>query len=268
MDIPQETTLLAKVFWSAAIVVGLSAIAERVSTRMAGILAGAPQNAVLIYFFVGRDMGTAYVVESVPYAIAAFTATLAFVIGYYWSSLWFTRHTAMASSVIGVAAFVVFAWVLDGVLFTLASAFLLTLCSSAAALWHFRKIRNVPVDNPVRFTARIVLLRGGLAATAVVVLIYLAESLGSRWAGLLTGFPAILLPTLVIIHLTYGTASTHTMIRSFPIGLGSIVLYILSVPLTFPHFGVLGGTAASLALSFVYLTMVMIWRKGRVVEAK
>ena len=52
MDIPHETTLLAKVLWSAAIVLGLSAVAERVSMRIAGILAGAPQGVVLVYFFV------------------------------------------------------------------------------------------------------------------------------------------------------------------------------------------------------------------------
>jgi hypothetical protein len=57
MDIVHATNLLAKVFSSAAIVLGLSAIAERVSLRIAGILAGALQAVVLVYFFVGRDMG-------------------------------------------------------------------------------------------------------------------------------------------------------------------------------------------------------------------
>jgi hypothetical protein len=57
MDIVHATNLLAKAFSSAAIVLGLSAIAARVSLRIAGILAGAPQAVVLVYFFVGRDMG-------------------------------------------------------------------------------------------------------------------------------------------------------------------------------------------------------------------
>ena len=36
MNIPDETALLAKALWSTAIVLGLSAIAERVSVRIAG----------------------------------------------------------------------------------------------------------------------------------------------------------------------------------------------------------------------------------------
>jgi hypothetical protein len=70
-----------------------------------------------------------------------------------------------------------------------------------------------------------------------------------------------LLPALLIIHTTYGLANTHAIIRNFPVGMGSIVLYILSVHLTFPLWGVFGGTAASLGVSFLYLLTVMILGK-------
>ena len=78
-----ELSLLAKALWSAALVIALTWLAERVSTRVAGIVAGAPQNAVLVYFFVGRDMGIPFAVESVPHGVASFTATIAFVLAYY-----------------------------------------------------------------------------------------------------------------------------------------------------------------------------------------
>jgi hypothetical protein len=99
-------------------------------------------------------------------------------------------------------------------------------------------------------------LRASVAAILIVGVISLAEILGPRWTGLLTGFPTIVLPTLLIIHFSYGAAAAHAMIRNFPIGLGSIVLYILSVPITFPLFGIYGGTAAALVVSILYLATV------------
>jgi uncharacterized membrane protein (GlpM family) len=256
MDIPHETTLLAKVLWSAAIVLGLSAVAERVSMRIAGILAGAPQNVVLVYFFVGRDMGIDHVTQSTPHGIASFSATIAFVLAYYLGSSCFTRYSAVAGSLIGVAAFTAVAGILSAIPFTLATATTLTLCSIGTAVWLVKPLKSMPLEKPVRYTPSLLFLRGSLAAILIVGVITLAEILGVRWTGLLTGFPTILLPTLLIIHLTYGTAHTHAIIRNFPVGAGSIILYILSIPITFPLWGIYGGTAASLGASFLYLAAV------------
>jgi hypothetical protein len=263
MDSAYETSLVAKGLWSAGIVLCLTAVAERVSTRVAGTLSGAPLSAVLLYFFVGRDMGTPFVVESVPHGIAAFSATLAFVLAYYKASSWLTRFVPFGSALFAVAVFLVVAGGLAAIPFTLITATLTTSCVIVFAVWHFRKIEFIPVSKPVRYTLPLLLVRGGLSAALIVGVIALAEALGPRWTGLLAGFPSTLLPTLVIIHMTYGTANTHAMIRNFPVGMGSIVLYILSIAFTFPLWGVSGGTAASLAVSLLYLTVIMLWIKAR-----
>jgi uncharacterized membrane protein (GlpM family) len=256
MHVANETTLVAKVLWSAAIVLGLSAVAECVSMRIAGILAGAPQNVVLVYFFVGRDMGIDHVTQSTPHAIASFSATIAFALAYYLGSAAFDRYSAVAGALLGVAAFATVASVLSIIPFTLLTGTILTLCSIAMALWVGKGIKLAPLQRPVRYTPRLLLLRASVAASLIVGVIFLAEILGPRWTGLLTGFPTIVLPTLLIIHFSYGAAAAHAMIRNFPIGLGSIVLYILSVPITFPLFGIYGGTAAALVVSILYLATV------------
>jgi len=258
MDIPHETTLLAKAFWSAAVVLGLSAVAERVSLRIAGILAGTPQNLALVYFFVGRDMGIDHVAQSAPHAIASFSATIAFALAYYLGSSRFPRYSAVAGSLIGLVALITVAVMLSTIPFTLASATALTLGTIGIAVWLGREIEVKRVDRPVRYTPMLLILRGTVAAILVVSIITLAEILGPRWTGLLTGFPTIVLPTLLIIHLTYGAAQTHAIIRHFPVGLGAIIPYIMSVTITFPLWGVYGGTAASLAISFLYLAAVAL----------
>ncbi len=252
------TSLLAKALWSAAIVLALSWIAERASTRVAGILSGAPIGTLLVYFFVGLEMGPAYVVASVPYGIAGFTGTIIFVLAYYVVSRHIERLQAVASTVVAVVLFAAVAMVLVRLPFTMAGALVLTIGSCVGAYWLLRKVENVHVDDPIRLTLGVLVLRGGSAALFVVAVIALAEALGSKWTGLLIGFPMTLLPTLFIVHVTYGEEYTHTMIRNFPLGLGSIVVYLLSVTVTFPMWGVYGGTAASLALSVVYLTLIAL----------
>ncbi len=262
MDIPGEFWLPAKALWSAGIVLGLSAIAERVSTRTAGILAGAPVTAVLVYFFVGLDMGAHYVVASVPHGIAAFTATLAFVVGYHRASLWFGRDAAPICALVGIAAFAVVAFALARIPFGIASATTMTVAAAGLALWFFRTIEFVRVEKPVRYTPRLMLLRAAGAAFLVIGAIMVAETLGPRWTGLMAGFPATLLPTLLILHLTYGQPQALSVIRTFPLGMGSIILFILAVAFTFPQIGVPAGTAASLILSLAYLTVVTFWRRA------
>lgn len=263
MDSPIETSLLAKVLWSAGIVLCLTIIAERVSTRVAGILSGAPLSAVIVYFFVGRDIGTAYVVDSVPHGIAAFTATLAFVLAYYKSSGWFSRYAPLGSAVVAVTVFLIVAFALVAIPFTLTSATLTTVCVIGFSIWLFRKIEFTRVETPVRFTAKLILLRGGFAAALIVCVIALSEILGPRWTGLLVGFPSTLLPTLIILHSTYGAANTHSMMRNFPVGMGSILLYIIAVGFAFPAWGIYIGTLASLAVSILYLSVIMIWIRAK-----
>lgn len=257
-----DASLLAKAAWSAAIVLGLSALAERVSPRIAGILAGAPHGTLLVYFFVGHDLGPEYVVRSTPYGVAAFSGTIAFVIAYQQISAR-VRRGAIAASAIGASVvFFLVAWMLAQAPFTLPTATVLTVSVSAGAVWLMRRIANVRVAHPVRFTLRLLALRAGLAAVFVVAAISLATALGPRWAGLMVGYPMTMLPTLLIVHHTYGAPSTHTLIRNIPLGVGSIVVYILAVSVTFPALGVTLGTMAALAIAMLYLSLIMALGPG------
>ena len=266
MDFLTEASILVKIAVSVAAVLGLSFIAERASTRVAGVLTGSPVGVVVVYFFVGYDMGADYAVASVPYGIVSFTATLVFVLSYYLASSKLTRGGPLFSALIAAGAFLAVAAPLAEVTFSAWLAVLLTTAAAGTVMWLFRRINLVAVARPVRITAGLLLFRGGFSALLIVSVITLAEALGPRWAGLLAGFPVTLLPTLLIIHSTYGADSTHALIRNFPLGVVSIVLYILSVAIFFPSLGVFGGTLACLAVSTSYLTAVILW--GTVLTGK
>jgi len=257
-----EISLLVKAAVSVAAVLALTFIAERASTRVAGVLSGAPFGVVLIYFFVGNDMGTDFAVESVPHGVASFTGTLSFVLVYFMASSKLAWSGPLVTTVIATGVFVIIAALLAEIAFSILGAIVLTTGAVLAVMQLFRRINITEVPRPVRITAPVLVLRGGLAAFLIVGVTTLAQVLGPRWAGLLAGFPVTLVPTLLIIHLTYGAASTHALLRNFPLGVVSIILYILSVAVAFPALGVTGGSLACLAVSSTYLTVVTLWGKA------
>jgi len=266
LDLYPEPALLAKALWSVVIVLVLTFVAERVSTRVAGLLSGAPMTVILVHYFVGSEKGTDFIVESIPHGIAAFTATLAFLLGYHAVSTSNLRFAAVIGALAGCTAFATVAAVLAELAFTIPSALALTLGTVALCTWRFRHISFTRVENPVRYTTRLLFLRGAFTGLLLVGVIGFAQVLGPRWTGLLGGFPATLLPTLLILHLTYGASNTHSVVRNFPIGLGSILLYMVSVPITLPRWGLLAGVLVSLAVSLIYLSAVMLW--GERTQAK
>jgi sorbitol-specific phosphotransferase system component IIBC len=83
-------------------------------------------NVVLVYFFVGRDMGIDYIMQSAPHGIASFSATMVFVLAYCAGSSWFARYSPLAGSLLGIAAFTAVAGMLSVIAFTLATATTLT----------------------------------------------------------------------------------------------------------------------------------------------
>lgn len=265
-----DPELLVKVLASGGAVLTLSILAERLGPRVAGVLSGAPIGAVLVYFFVGHEAGTGLVVASIPHAVAGLSATLAFLYAYYLASAKAQRLAVVAAVVAGVAAFLGVALVLSKVPFTLGGALALTATAALVAGLSLRaRIANLRIRLRIRMTPRVIVFRVGLSTAFVVTIIGLAKTLGPSWAGLLVGFPMTLLPLLLILHLTYSGAHVHALIRNFPIGMVGLILYLLSIPHTFPAFGVTLGTLVSLGVSGLYLVALpLIWRSLAAIQAR
>ena len=70
-----------------------------------------------------------------------------------------------------------------------------------------------------------------------------------------------LLPTMLIIHLTYSAAHVHAMLGAFPVGLGCVIVYIFAVSETFPRYGVTWGSLSALAAALAYLiALALVFR--------
>ncbi|HFU74094.1 MAG TPA: hypothetical protein ENK65_00915, partial [Helicobacteraceae bacterium] len=94
-----------KMMIAAIIVIGLAELAERSSTRMAGILAGLPVGSALVLFFYGLEYGTDFVATVTPYNLLGLSASLAFVSFYYLGSKLSVRYSILTASGLGLGAY-------------------------------------------------------------------------------------------------------------------------------------------------------------------
>ena len=96
-------------------------------------------------------------------------------------------------------------------------------------VYLFREIKNVKIKDKIRLNHKVLLIRALFAASIILIIIGVAKLVGSTWAGLFSAFPTTLFPLILIIHFTYDTKHVHTIIKNFPIGLGSAITYALTV---------------------------------------
>jgi hypothetical protein len=154
--------------------------------------------------------------------------------------------------------------------FTLLTATVSLFIAMIAAIFLFRAIENVSILQRVKITHKIVAVRAATAAFIVVAISGAAAIIGPRWSGLFAGFPVTLYPMILILHWSYGVAPVHTVIRNFPRGMGALLIYIVSVSLTYPRFGIGAGTLLAFGAATIYLVFyssVVWWRSRRIVQS-
>jgi hypothetical protein len=250
-----EAVLLLKFAVSIIIVLTLSAVAEHVSPRAAGLLAGYPAGAAITLFFFGADINPEFAADSAIYTMMGLIATQVFVFCYFKSTLYFKKFTIAASSGFAIIGYLIAICLLHPIQLNKFLAALLPIASIFVFIYLFRQIKNVAIQERVKLTPVILLLRAFLAGFILLIIIATAKLVGHRWAGLFSAFPSTLYPLLLIVHLTYDRAHVHTIIKNFPQGMGSLISYLLCVSIVYPLSGIYIGTAISLAAASVYLLL-------------
>jgi uncharacterized membrane protein (GlpM family) len=250
--------LLAKIIISVCLVLGLSWIAEKVNPRTAGILSGMPLGAVLVLFFVGIDLGPEFAAKSALYAIPSITSTLAFSIGYYFTSQLKIQFSQFLCSIVGIIFYLVIALILNTINFNLQLGVTLSLITLIVVGYAFRSTDTNKIHKKIKMTFPRLLFRSITAAGFVVTITTFADFVGAQWSGLLIGFPMTFLPFLLIIHITYSGDQIRTIIRNFPLGLIGLLCFLIVVNQSIPLIGVNLSILVALGASIIYLSFLGI----------
>ncbi len=254
--------LVAKIGVTVLVVLGLSLVAEHVSTRLAGMLSGYPLGAAIVLFFYGIEQGPVFAAQSAVYTLAGLVATEVFVFVYYRVSRTIVRFSLALSSAGAIAGYLAAAWLLQHLPLTRVEAAALSIVSVPLFDWSFRAIENSRILGAPRLKPRDLAFRALLAAVIVVAITASARVVGTTWAGLFSAFPTTLFPLIVIVHLSYERRHVHTIIKNFPLGIGSLIIYALVVTASYPRWGVIPGTAAAFAAATLYLAVWgLVWKR-------
>lgn len=261
------TLLLIKIAVSIATVIGLSLIAEHVNPRIAGLLSGYPLGTAIALFFIGYEISPEFAAEGAVYTLAGFASTLMLTTGYLLGLSKLTSVKAQqeqttgswpaiaAASIAGVALFLLSGLVINQLSLNLITAACLPALAILGCLWFYRHIPETQVTQRVAMSVSVLLFRAVTAALIVVLITGAAHLVPSSTAGILAAFPISMFPFLVLMHRTYGPGKALTVIKHYPTGLGSLMVYATGVAWFYPSLGLLWGTLLSLALATVYLAI-------------
>lgn len=264
-----------KIIVTSVMVLGLAWLSERAGPKTAGVLAGFPLGIAVTLFFIGVEQGSAFAAVASTSTIGGLSAALVFCFAYWqiskflggslvhWFSYWKVRGSpvlwsAFLTSLISFVAFLISASVLAVLPQERWLLAAVTIVVTGLAILVFRRIDDVEADvaEAVAVTPLTLLTRAAIASAIVLVITGLADALGEAWSGLLSGFPITLYPVLLIVHVTYSERQVHGIIKNFPFGIGSLLIFALAGSYVFESMGIYWGTAIAILLAGLYLSVV------------
>ncbi len=266
--------IIIKVLVSVATVIALSLIAEHVSPRIAGLLSGYPLGTAIALFFIGYEISPEFAAEGAVYTLAGFASTLILTTGYWLGSRQASTtenieplsKTAsinsplpswlniIKASLVGIGLFLLSGFTIQSIDLNLVTAAILPALAILCCIWAYRHIPETQVGKKVKMSFSVLIFRAIVAATIVLIITGAAHIVPASMAGVLAAFPISMFPFLVLMHRTYGSGKAHTIIKHYPTGLGSLMVYATSIAWCYPTLGLLWGTL----LSFVFATIYLI----------
>jgi uncharacterized membrane protein (GlpM family) len=258
-----EYLFVIKLAVAISVVLGLSIVTERISPKLAGILAGIPTGSAITLFFIGLENGTDFASQAALYNMIGIIAMQALLFAYYKASITFKGNSLVLSSILSVTGYLIVIYLLQFLPKDIPLAVLLPLASIFLFTYLFRKIENTKITERIKLSPAVVLARAIAAAAIILAVTEVAGLVGPKWAGLLTAFPTTTFPLLLIVHYTYDVKHVHTIIKNFPVGLASLIAYSLTISLAFPLFGVFYGTLAAFLSALIICVFIYFIQPGK-----
>lgn len=252
--------ILAKILVTFLTVILLAKVAERLSPRHAGLLAGFPLGTAIALYFFGWQQGEQFAAQSAVYTLPGLAAAICLAWGYQQVIQRKPTLRFLPFAIIcGLGCFLLTAGMLQLLPQHRGLNFLVVL----AAILLFRTLFKSIKETRIQQTPQGVwsnkwltlLFRASIASASILLITGLAELLGPERAGLLAAFPVSFFPLMLILHINYGASVLSTSIKHYPDGIGALVVYCLAVSSLYPLFGLHWGTLASLLCSVAYLLL-------------
>lgn len=241
-DLWFAVTLIVKMAVTAAFLLLATVVAERAGPLVGGLVATLPISAGPVYIFLALDHDAHFIARSALGSLVTNADNIAFALSY----ALLAQKRSLAVSVGGAfAAWVVLIWASGWIAWTLASAVALNGIVIAFAFWLSAPLRHAPMPR-VQARWYDLVLRAGMVAVLVGVVVSLSFRIGPTASGNLAVFPIVLSSIAIILHRRVGGPATAAVLANAVIGLGGFAVALVALCLTAERV----GSAAALALAF------------------
>jgi hypothetical protein len=242
---PLETAFLLRVVISFLVagvwIAGSTRLAERLGSRIGGLVANLPSKLLVSLVFVSLVQDTSFAV----------TAARAVPVGMLINSVFLFLFIVTVSKGLRLAlpvslgAWLVLAWAAEGLRiqhFGLGVVLYLVVTLVAWSGLEFRAgIPELP-GRPMSRSLAEMIFRGLFAGGVVGATVLLARFIGAYWTGLLATFPAVMLTTMVILYFSGGPGLAQATGKVMLFASTNILVFAGVVILTYPGLGMPLGT--------------------------
>ncbi len=255
--------LLTSFIVGGGVIALLSFMAERVHSRIAGIILAFPTTVALGFFFLGWAVSPQTAADVVPATLIPLGLSMVFAAIYPYIGELAARFIQNKISQISISYVlsisIWFAAAISMVIFEINNMFIgvvgyFSLIALAHLLLHRKKYEK-PVT--LTYTLSQKFGRAAFVGFILVLIVFLGKMVSPFWGGILAMFPAAFSSIIMILHYYYGPQSPFPIMRNVALGSLSLFAYALAVMLVFPFFGFIVGTLFAYAVSVV-VTLVLI----------
>jgi hypothetical protein len=226
-------------------------IAERLGTRIGGMIAGLPSTVVIALFFIGWTQTPTIAIQSTSIVPIVVGINALFIVAY----IFLSRFNFLIGIVGSLLAWFVLSLGLvflkfDDILYSLIGCVVLVIISYYI-LEKRLKIKSVG-KKAFKYTIPQLLFRGILSGGIIAFAVIMTRVGGPLLGGAFSMFPALMLSTMIITHLAHGREFSAAILKATMISASiTIPIYAIAVRYAYLHLDLLLATILSFVISLI-----------------
>ncbi|HRX16909.1 MAG TPA: MFS transporter [Spirochaetota bacterium] len=255
-----------KIIISVTVILALIYVSER-NAKLGGIFAGLPIGTGIMVFFYAIEQGNNFMLASIPYAISGLSSTLAFTAGFYLGGKFFVNRPVikiLSSLICSMICYFLVSYMISLININLLKSLIIFSLSTLIANLFFS---HIPAQKKIavkKLTVCSISFRIIFITMSILVITGLANTIGSKWAGIMASFPSALCPLLLVLAFLYDDQLYPSVIKSFSYSITTISIFYLFILWLVPITGLFIATALTYLICFFYIYLLNLVLNNRI----
>lgn len=250
-------TLIVKMAVTAAFLLAATVTAERAGPLVGGLVATLPVSAGPVYIFLALDHDSHFIAQAALGSLGANVINVIFAVTY---TLLAQKRSLFVSLGGAYVVWFTLSYVFGRAHWPLPVAIAINAGVIAISMWIVHSLRHVRV-LAVQPRWYELLMRAGLVAALVGVVITLSFTIGPALSGSLAVFPVTLTSIMIILHRRIGGPATAAVMANTIVGFGSFAIAVVALHLSAEPLGSPLALALALAVSICCNIAIFFVRK-------